>query len=202
MPIIDILIQIVMRFGEILSAPLRHPDMLWIIIPIYIAWISGDYFQEKKITDFGNAATNATIILWVSLDWARQTVKYTFDMMFAIKVIICILFIMYGLLILREVFKAKPIVHYIGRAREIGYFSVVVTPIFYNVISVDAITFAAIFMFFPVVYGINELWDRLLPNPPGMDEEQLGRSDLNIPELEPQAGAGMPAMPEMKMPRF
>ena len=201
MPIPEILTQIVMRFGEILAAPLRHPDMLWIIIPIYVSWLSGDYFQEKKITDFGNAATNATIILWVGIDWARQTAKdMTLNTTFAVKIIICIFFAVYGLLILREVYKAKPIAHYIGRAREIGYFSIVATPIFYNIVPINALTLAAILLFFPIVYGINELWDRLLPNPPGADE--MSQPDLKMSELEPSASAGMQMPPMQGMPKF
>jgi hypothetical protein len=198
MPIVEILVQIVMRFGEILVAPLRHPDMLWIIIPIYLAWLTGDYFQERKITDFGNAATNSIVILWVGMDWARQSVKtFAFNAALVGKIIICAIFIIYGMIILRETLKARPIAHWIGRAREIGYFSIVATPIFYDVVPINTITIAAILLFFPVVYGLNSLWDRLLPAPPGEDESM---ANLKMPELDPSAGMQMPPMG--KMPKF
>jgi hypothetical protein len=195
MTIASILIEVAVRFGQILAAPLRHPDMLWIIIPIYLAWLTGDYFQERKVTDFGNAMTNAVVILWVGLDWARQTIKTAaLNATLAAKILICIVFVIYGLIVIIETAKSKPIAHLIGRAREIGYFCVVATPIFYDMIPIDMITIAAILLFFPIVYGVNELWDRLLPAPPG-EEETLGpvSSDLKMPDMG--AGAGMPEMP-------
>lgn len=193
MAIADVLVQVVMRFGEILAAPLRHPDMLWIIIPIYLSWLVGDYFQERKTTDFGNAMSNAVVILWVGLDWARQSIKTAvLNATLAAKILICVIFIIYGLIIIIETAKSKPIAHLIGRAREIGYFCIVATPIFYDVVPINMITIAAILLFFPIVYGLNELWDRLLPAPPG-EEDTLGpvSSDLKMPDM----GAGMPEMP-------
>lgn len=204
MPIVEILMQIVVRFGQIIIAPIRHPDMLWIIIPIYLAWLTGDYFQERKVTDFGNAMTNAVVILWVGLDWARQSIKTAvLNATLAAKILICVVFVIYGLIIIRETAKAKPIAHLIGRAREIGYFSIVVTPIFYDVIPINWITIAAILIFFPIVYGLNSLWDKLLPAPPGEDE--MSQPDMKIPDMEPgpSSGAGMQGMPSMpEMPKF
>ena len=199
MTIVSILIEVAVRFGQILAAPLRHPDMLWIIIPIYLAWLTGDYFQERKTTDFGNAMTNAVVILWVGLDWARQTIKTAvLNTALAAKILICVVFVIYGLIIIIETAKSKPIAHLIGRAREIGYFCIVATPIFYDIVPIDIITIAAILLFFPIVYGVNELWDRLLPAPPG-EEEMLGAvsSDLKMPDMG--AGAGMQEMPQMPM---
>ncbi len=202
MAITAVLWAIVTRFGSILAAPIRHPDMLWIIIPIYLAWLTGDYFQERKTTDFGNAMTNAVVILWVGLDWARQSIKNAvFNTTLAAKILICAAFVIYGAIIIRETAKAKPIAHLIGRAREIGYFCIVVTPIFYNVIPIDMITLAAILMFFPIVYGLNSLWDKLLPAPPGEDE--MSQPDMKLPDLEPGPSSSMQGMPSMpEMPKF
>jgi hypothetical protein len=204
MPIVEILMQIVTRFGEIMIAPIRHPDLLWIIIPVYLSWLVGDYFQERKTTDFGNAMSNAVVILWVGLDWARQSIKTAvFDVTLALKILICVVFVIYGLIIIIETARAKPIAHLIGRAREIGYFCIVATPIFYDIVPINWITVAAILMFFPIVYGLNELWDRLLPAPPG--EDAMSQPDMKIPDLEPgpSSGAGLQGMPSMPpMPKF
>lgn len=199
MPIIEILLQIVSRFGAILAAPAKQPDMLWILLPIYLNWIFTDYYQERKGTDFGNAITNGVIQLWVGVDWIRQAIKSVeFNALFATKVIICAMSMFWGLLIMIESAKAKPIAHYIGRVREVSYFMIVATPIFYGVIAPDLITLAAILLFFPIFYGLAEAVDRLLPAPPGEDE--MGKSNLNIPELEPAAGMQMPPM--QGMPKF
>ena len=195
MVIADVLVQVLVRFGQILAAPLKNPDMLWIIIPIYLNWVFTDYFQERKGTDFGNAITNGVIQLWVGIDWIRQTIKtIEFNALFITKTIICVISMIWGLLIMVESARAKPIAHYIGRVREISYFMIVATPIFYGVIAPDMITIATILLFFPIFYGVGEAFDRLLPAPPG-EEDSLGgvSSDLKMPE----AGAGMPSMPEM-----
>ena len=214
MAIVDIFVQIVVRFGQILGAPLKQPDMLWIIIPIYLNWIFTDYLQERKGTDFGNAITNGVVQLWVGIDWIRQIIKTAeLSALFAAKVTICIFSMVWGLIIMVEGARAKKITHYIGRIREVSYFMIVATPIFYGVIAPDWITFAAILLFFPIFYGVGEAFDRLMPAPPG-EEESLGAApDLGAPAGEmPGLGAeaGMPSMPEMpsagggtpQMPKF
>ncbi len=199
MPIVEILIQIVMRFGGILAAPAKQPEMLWILVPIYLNWVFTDYFQERKGTDFGNAMTNGVVTVWVGMDWIRQTLKLGIS---APKIVISALFIIYGLIIMAESARAKRIAHYIGRVREVSYFMIVATPIFYGIIPIDLITLAAILLFFPIFYGLAELIDRILPAPPGEREE--GLADLKMPELEPSAGMGaeMQMPPMGKMPKF
>ena len=199
MPIVEILIQIVSRFGAILAAPAKQPEMLWILVPIYLNWIFTDYFQERKGTDFGNAMTNGVITLWAGMDWTRQAIKgFEFSTAILTKIGVSIFFIGYGLFVMLESARAKPIAKYIGRIREVSYFMIVATPIFYGVISIDLITLAAILLFFPIFYGLAELIDRLLPAPPG--EDALSQPDLKMSELEPSAGMQMPPM--QGMPKF
>jgi hypothetical protein len=195
MPIVEILIQIVSRFGAILAAPAKQPEMLWILVPIYLNWVFTDYFQERKGTDFGNAMTNGVVTLWAGMDWTRQTIKvFEFSTAILTKIGISIIFIFYGLFIMVESARAKPIARYVGRVREVSYFMIVATPIFYGVIHIDLITIAAILLFFPIFYGLAELVDRILPAPPGEDE--MGQPNLSMPELEPSAGMQMQGMPK------
>ncbi|MCX6775020.1 MAG: hypothetical protein NTY99_02935 [DPANN group archaeon] len=202
MAVMAILWEIVSRFGSILGAPLKQPDMLWILLPIYLNWVFTDYFQERKGTDFGNAITNGVVTLWVGLDWARQSIKdVVFNAAFATRILICVFFAIYGLIIMVESARAKPIAHYIGRVREISYFAIVATPIFYGVIEINLITIAAILLFFPIWYGIGEAFDRLLPAPPG--EDAMSQPDMKLPDLEPGPSSGAGAMPSMpEMPKF
>ena len=175
--------------------------MLWILIPIYLNWVFTDYFQERKGTDFGNAMTNGVVTLWAGMDWTRQTIKvFDFSMAILTKIGISVFFIVYGLFVMLESARAKPIAKYVGRVREVSYFMIVATPIFYGVISIDLITLAAILLFFPIFYGLAELIDRLLPAPPG--EDALSQPNLNMPELEPSASAGMQMPPMQGMPKF
>jgi Na+/H+ antiporter NhaD/arsenite permease-like protein len=201
MPIIDVLLQIIIRFGQILGAPIKQPDMLWILIPIYLNWVFIDYFLERKGTGFGHAMTNGIVTLWAGTDWMRQTIKGSeFGAGTITKIGISISFIIYGLVIMVESAKAKPIAKYIGRVREVSYFAIVATPIFYGVISVDLTTIAAILLFFPIVYGLMEVIDRLLPAPPG--EIADGMPGMSMPELEPGPSAEMQMPPMGKMPKF
>jgi len=168
MAIAELLMQIVARFWEILAAPAKNPDMLWILIPIYLNWIFTDYYQERKGTDFGNAITNGVVAVWVGMDWIRQSLKdVVLNMTFAPKIGISIFFMVYGLIIMVESAKAKKIAHYIGRIREVSYFMIVMTPIFYEVVAFNWITLVSILIFFPIFYLIGEAINRVLPAPPG-----------------------------------
>jgi len=171
----------------------KNPDMLWVLVPIYLNWIITDYFQERRGTAFGNAIANGFVTTWVGVDWVRQTIKAELSLL---KVSISILFILYGLTIMIEAARAKKIAQYIGRIREVSYFMIVATPIFYGVISIDLITIFAILLFFPIWYGLNELVNRILPVP-ATEEESFGSTsslgDLGkMPEL--------PAEPPMNYP--
>ncbi len=182
MAAVEILIQIVTRFGEILAAPMKNPDMLWILVPIYLNWIFTDYYQERKGTAFGNAVTNGVVTVWVGMDWIRQSLKdAAVNMALAPKIGISVFFIIYGLVIMIESARAKKIAHYIGRIREVSYFMVVMTPILYKAVVFDWITLAAILLFFPIFYMISEIINRVLPAPPG-EEETFGK----LPDLGPE----------------
>ncbi|MEM4714332.1 MAG: hypothetical protein QXQ79_02215 [Candidatus Nanoarchaeia archaeon] len=197
MAIVELLINLIFRFGQILAAPLKNPDMLWILVPIYINWIATDYFQERKGTDFGNAITNGIVTLWVGVDWIRQTShNFQFSLSFFTKILLCVFIIIYSLIIIVECAKAKKIAHYIGRVREVSYFMIVLTPIIYGVINVDFITIGAILLFFPIWYLIGEIIDRALPPPPG-EEQELE----NMPELK-DLPSEVPSLPEEVSPKI
>lgn len=198
----EILIQIATRFWEILAAPAKNLDMLWILIPIYLNWFVTDYYQEKKGTDFGNAITNGVVTLWAGIDWIRQLLKSVeMNAEFMSKIGISIFYAIYGLIIMVESARAKKIAHYIGRVREVSYFAIVLTPIFYGVIVLDWITLTAILIFFPVIYLITEVIDRILPAPPG-EEEDFGKlPDMGKESQMPELGAGM-EMPQQSFGQY
>ncbi len=198
---ISILLWLWATFKEWLSifiAPLQNFSMLWIIIPIYLNWIFTDIYQEKKGTSLGNAISNGVVVLWVGIDWARtlinQGILSAGWAMFLIKIAIALVAFAYGLIIIIEGIKAKKITHYIGRIREVTYFCLMFTPIFYGVIKPTFTVFAAIIIFFPLFYGIVELIARITPNPKTYEEDEgkpaepygefdkgLGDFDMNEP---------------------
>lgn len=198
MAAVDIALALATRFGELLAAPLKNFDMLWIMIFIYFNWILTDYFQERKGTDLGNAFVNGFTGLWVGIDWIRQLTKtgLTFEFSVIAKILICIFFMSYGLLIMVEAARAKKIAHYVGRIREVSYFMIVLTPIFYGAVAIDLITVGTIFLFLPVFYIIGEAIDRALPAPK-TEEESLGAApslDQSM-TLPPAAGPELGLLP-------
>lgn len=59
-------------FWNILISPIKHPELLWVLIPVYANWIIGDIYQKRKGTQIGNAISNGFVALWVGLDLGRQ----------------------------------------------------------------------------------------------------------------------------------
>ncbi len=191
-------VEILTTFGQILAAPSKNFEMLWILVPVYLNWILTDYYQERKGTSFGNAMSNGFVAIWVGLDWTRQLATNFSGLggAFAVKLAVGVFFVIFGLAIMFESAKAQPIVKYLGRIREVSYFIIVATPIYYNVIPINLTTILAILVFFPVWYGIGEAFDRAFGPSAGEQKEEMekgGLGDLGkMPEFSDlSAGAGM-----------
>ncbi len=195
-----VVIEILTAFWQLLVAPIKNPEMLWILVPVYLNWILTDYYQERKGTSFGNAMSNGFVAIWVGLDWTRQLATNFpgLSAAFAVKLAVGVFFVIFGLAIMLESAKAKPIAKYIGRIREVSYFIIVATPIYYNVIPINLTTILAILIFFPVWYGIGEALDRAFGPSAGEQEEEMekggpgGLGGGGTPEFSDlNAGAGM-----------
>ncbi|MFA6461832.1 MAG: hypothetical protein WCV90_06210 [Candidatus Woesearchaeota archaeon] len=166
--------------------PFKNVDMLWLLIPVWIAWFFAEFFQEKRGTSMGNAITNAVIILWGSIDCTRQTLRLisegiitnTFDIVLRFVLIAAIFG--YGGLIIGFGIKGNPIIKYIGRVREVTYVFAMFVPVFYNEIPFSLEHILAVIIFFPLFYFFIELLDRYTPNPKAMVED-LQESELSEP---------------------
>jgi hypothetical protein len=182
-------LSVFQTLGGLFLAPIRNPEMLWIIIPIYLNWVFADIYQEKRGTDLGNAVTNGAVAMWVGIDWGRNTYHLlttniiTIDAVFAAKLVIVTFFIIYGLIIIIESIRIKKIAHFIGRIREVTYFSLMFTPIFYNIIPINLTTILAILIGFPIFYGLVELIFRIAPNPKTYDEQEMSSLGSTIPDI-------------------
>ncbi|MBI2112681.1 hypothetical protein HYT52_04055 [Candidatus Woesearchaeota archaeon] len=176
--------------------PFKNPHILWIIIPIWIAWFFAEFFQEKKKTSFGNAISNGVIPVWVSIDWTRMIISQLtsetlqFGSGIIVKFIICFFVLAYGVVIIIGGIKTKGFVHYFGRTREVTYILAVFTPLIYGVLELDGKFFLAVLVFFPVFYFVIELIDRLTPDPTELDEQEdkpsfSSPSDSPFPDSTP-----------------
>ena len=160
------------------ASPIWNFQVMWIIIPIWLAWFFGEFFQEKKGTSFGNAISNGVVPFWVGLDWMRLLVngilegKMAWSPLLVFKFLICLGVFAYGAFILVQGVRGRNIVRYVGRIREITYAMVVFTPIIYGIVPLSMRYFLSIAFFFPVFYFLMELIDLKMPNPKAFDMDE------------------------------
>jgi ABC-type multidrug transport system fused ATPase/permease subunit len=158
--------------------PILNPNLLWIIVPIWISWFFAEFFQEKKSTGFGNAISNGVIPMWVAIDWTRQLVSelveknIKFGSQTAAKFTICLIIFTYGLTIIISGVRGRQFVKYLGRIREVTYVLLMFTPIIYGVLEISWQTVLAILVFFPVFYYLIEIIDRITPDPKASIQEE------------------------------
>lgn len=192
---------ILSTLGTLFATPFLNFNTLWIIIPIYLNWFFTEIYQEKKGTDLGNAITNGATAVWVGMDWGKTTVAaltagtLAFSAEFGVKMAIVAFFLAYGLIIIIEGIRMRKITHYIGRIREVTYFALVMTPLFYGVVPLTFTTVLAILIGFPIFYGIVELIDRITPTPQTYDEDSMPSAGAEMPDLGKEQA--LPQMPEL-----
>lgn len=156
---------------SIFAAPLKEPEMFWIIIPIWINWFFTEFFQEKHGTSFGNAVSNGAIAILASVDWTRYMYRLLSDGIARfstgvfLKFTVAIAVFGYGIFVIIAGIQIKRIVFFIGKIRWVTYILLMFTPIVYNVIKMDFYTIFAIMLFFPLYYWFIEIFDRVTPEP-------------------------------------
>lgn len=157
--------------------PFQTTDMLWILVPVWLTWFFAEFFQEKMGTSMGNAITNSIVVLWASIDCARQTILLMssgiivdFWNIFG-RFALIIIVLAYGGLIIYLGIKGNKIVKYIGRVREVTYVFAMFVPVFYNVIPFSFNHLFAAILFFPLFYYGIELLDKYTPNPKAVVED-------------------------------
>jgi len=152
-------------------SPFKNPEILWIIIPIWISWFFAEFFQEKKGTSFGNAISNGIIPIFIGIDWTRyltnqlttNIIKWSYIVI--IKYSLSGLMIIYGFSIVFFGIKARQFVHFYGRIREVTYVLLVFSPIVYNIVELNWKFLLGIVLFFPLYYYLIEFINRQTPNP-------------------------------------
>lgn len=176
--IISYFLDLLSIWGSLLIAPFKNPQMLWIILPIYVSWIFTEFYQEKKGTSLGNAVSNGVIVLWIGIDFARQIVEQlrakalSLGIDFFLKMFIAVLFFIYGMIIVVKGTKGKAITRFIGRIREVTYAILMLTPMFYGTVALSLKSIFAVLLFFPLFYGVVEIVDRIAPTPKAYEAEE------------------------------
>jgi len=155
--------------------------MVFVLIPVYLNWFASDYFQERERTEFRNAITNGILGCWVGVEWIRVSlVVHNAEpntLLLTGKIIISLVMFAYAILVIKESAGGKSIAHIIGRAREISFLAIMITPIIYNVVPLEWITILAIILLLPMIYGVVEFVEfTILPEPAFLKkQERQGR---------------------------
>lgn len=158
--------------------PFENPDMLWLLVPVWLGWFFAEFFQEKKGTSLGNAISNAVIVLWGSIDCSRQTVNLIAEHAItgfwniSLRFLIIALVFAYGVFIVVMGWKGRKIIKRIGRIREVTYVFAVFAPVFYNATPLNWQHLIAAVLFFPIFYFAIELIDKYTPNPRALREDE------------------------------
>jgi len=152
--------------------------MLWILVPLWISWFFGEFFQEKEGTSYGNAISNAVIVLWAGVDCLRQTIDLVnageiFDPVW-IRFALCAVLILYGIVIILYGTKVKDKVKNFGRIRDVTYAFAILVPVLYNVVPLSLEYLIAAIIFFPIFHYTIQLIDLRMPTPKALqvDEEE------------------------------
>jgi uncharacterized membrane protein YgcG len=166
----------------IFASPFLNLTMLWVLVPVWLGWFFAEFFQEKVGTSMGNAISNATIVLWGSIDCTRQTLSLMSDGtvsafwdIFSRFALISVIFL-YGIIIITLGLRGRKIIKSIGRVREVTYFFAVFVPILYGFIPLSWDHIIAAILFFPLFYFIIELVDHFTPNPRAIVEDMQDSS--------------------------
>ncbi len=165
-----------------------NSEVLWIIVPVYISWLLAEYYQEKVGTRIGNAISNGFVGLWVGIDWARRLAgEFVLTAAFAGKSFITLVMFVYGLLIIYKGMKGKKIAMLIGRVKEVSYLMIVFSPIVYGLVPLSWNVVMGIVLFFPLIYFLTEIIDKMLPSPP--DEPAVKTETLPKNDEQPAGDA-------------
>ena len=103
-------------------------------------------------------------------DWVKTIISLLEDKLIKTgvavpKFFVAGLMLAYGLMIIVLGVRGHKLVEKIGRIREVTYFTIMLTPIFYGVVEPSFFTILSIVVFLPIFYGVVELANRILPNP-------------------------------------
>ena len=156
-------------------APIRDFNTLWLLIPVWLSWITGEFFQEKNDTSFGNAISNGVVPVWAAIDWTRYIFTSSRGMdsgvTLFIKLFICAAIFTYGMFIIIDGTKTKAYIHYFGRIREVTYVILVFTPIIYGIVDMSWNYMFGIIVFFPIFYYLIEWIDSMIPDPKAITQD-------------------------------
>ncbi len=154
--------QVLERTGDMIAAPIEHPEMFWIVVPLVISLIILIiYFikHEKEELGWNTALSNSLLLVFVSIDLLRYVYTNPYaeqpiilgNFALPLKTIIALVVLFEGFsLAFADFFHFLPrkVAFFISSIIPVNLTAYVATTIVYTTIPFDIITItAAIFLF-------------------------------------------------------
>jgi ABC-type multidrug transport system fused ATPase/permease subunit len=172
---IDIL-SLFQAFLTIFVSTLTNVEIIWITYPVYIVWFSMELLIERERFTYGHSLANSIIFSWVSVDWLRHLyLHHEFDD--HNKLILTTFFLSLSIFTLLTSIKRKKIAKILGRTGSFAYFQIMFTPFIYGIIEFNYINFLAVIIFYPLVYFVIYVIDKLVPK--FAEEEEKFEGKIN-----------------------
>ncbi|MCK5107746.1 MAG: hypothetical protein KAQ83_03385 [Nanoarchaeota archaeon] len=147
-------------------APFQKPEILWVLVPIWINLIFTDFFQEKHSTSMGNAITNGAVAVWVGIDWVRHLISTLdgFSGLLVIKFFICLILLAFGIFVIINGIKGAKYIKVIARIREVSYLQLMFSLVIYGVVALSWKFILVVLIYAPIFYFTFELIDKYAPD--------------------------------------
>lgn len=166
---IQFFITVYERFIEFLAAPLIHPDMLRVIIPLVLAIILSEIYSGRyKFEELGwvTAYTNGLILLFVSVDllWFLSTKKALFPITVGSALTFSLILdgILLGLVNLLHALPKK-FIFQINSTLPLNLVAYIIVVLVYSNMIFDFITLFAVLVFVTIVVLFSEFIWFLIP---------------------------------------
>jgi len=160
-------LQLLQFFIRLVTAPLEHPPLIWMVLPIYTSWFLAETFHKFSRDDI---ILNANTCFWVAILWGKQSldliskgISYG-QLGFAAAVFMLV----YGVILVYIFITENDwLAKFLARTREVALVQILLTPIVYypqeyikmlgsDAISASITLFAigVIFLPFAHIFGI------------------------------------------------
>ncbi len=166
----SILASILLNAKDIILAPLHDFDVFWTLLPVYVSWVQAEFFVEREGTSYANAFSNGFAMVWASANWLKYLIDNPSNSN-NLKIIISILFVVYGIFVWINAYLGKKIAVLIGKQNLISFFVIVFSPYVFGIVDLSLSNLASMVLVFILIIILFSILKRILPEPAGIEED-------------------------------
>jgi len=170
---VEIWINILSGFKEILSAPFRDPSILWILTPIVLFWFTleiyfGKYKQEKVgwNTSLGYGLT----MFWIVVISFKTLFENNFELFSISKTIFLIIITVYSVFIIFVSFthRLKEKIFFLFTSPTIVYYLLGIAILWVNnLLNISLWVFIDLIILYLIILILETILKKLIPEAPG-----------------------------------